>query len=148
MSKIILTAIGTLALASQALAAYNGPLLSKSTHSGFVRPGYRIHTSCEIYSDKVVLKLAAENNQSTEERKITLQGDLSKSIEESSRGPIESQTAPVDGPGTYYKAFRILSDDGVETIDLATDSGGNGKRTINRSDAAQGLRNFIDMNCK
>jgi len=77
-----------------------------------------------------------------------LEGDLDAAIAEAARGPIVEEPAPTDGPGNFYEAKQILPNDGVETVDLLTYSGGDGKRTENRSPAARGLRAFLDMNCR
>lgn len=144
MYKSLILAAVLLSLNAQ---ASNGSTLSKSTNSGFVAPGYRTATKCEIYSDKVVLTLSAEGVQSVQERKITLKGAIDKAIMDASKGLIEEETAPSDGPELVYEATQILPNDAMLRVDLGSYTGGDGKRTKNESAAARGLRNFLDLNC-
>ena len=133
---------------TSAFAAYNGPLLIKSTHSGYVAPGYRTYTKCEIYKDQIVLTTRAENIESVQTKNITINGDLAQAIDDASKGPFDIQIAPVDGPGTIYTATKVLQSGNTMEVILLNNNGGNGKIIENRSPAAIGLRNFLDFNCK
>lgn len=140
--------LGISIISLNAFASYTGPLLSKTTATGYVAPGYRTYTHCEIYSNKIVLTQSAEGIQSIQTKNYTLNGNLIQAIEEASKGPVREEVAPVDGPSRVYKAKKVLTNGSIEVVDLATDTGGNGKKTENQSPAARGLRNFLDMNCK
>lgn len=135
-------------ISTNAFAAYNGPLLVKSTHSGYVGPGYHTYTKCEIYKNQVVLTIGAENVQSSQTKNISINGDLAKAIEDASKGPYVDQIAPVDGPGVIYTATKISQNGNIENVTLLKDTGGDGRKSENRSPAAIGLRNFLDLNCK
>ena len=139
--------LAAILVSATSFASSSGPLLTKSTGAGFVPPGLRHFTKCEIYTNKIVLTQGAEGVQSVQERQAALTG-LAEAIDGASKGRIQEESAPTDGPALVYTATKILPGDATEKVDLGTYTGGDGKRTLNTSAAAQGLRNLADMLCK
>ncbi|PHV11232.1 hypothetical protein [Chitinimonas sp. BJB300] len=131
------------ALISMTSFAYDGVLLSKTTNSGYGMPS--TSSNCEIYANKVVLTHSSLGVQVVNTKNISLTGDLKRVMSFASRGPFETQIAPVDGPtATYYAT--LANGDMLQRIDLLIDAG-NGVKRINKSEASFGLRSLIDKNC-
>lgn len=146
MQKNLVFAFAAFALAASAQGAYRGPWLKKFSGSGFVPEGHRVFSRCEIHAGKVVLTVGAEGLKSTREQAVALEGALAAMIDSAAKGPLVEDVAPVDAPAVIYQAVKLLPNDGVENVDLGSDTGA-GKRTRNTSVAAQALRNFLDLNC-
>lgn len=155
MLKLISVAVAI--ISSNAFASsiipYIGPVLIKTTHSGFVAPGYNTYTKCEIFNNvmfnsKVVLTNGAGNIQSELTKEVKITGELAKTISDSQKGPFAREMAPVDGPGVIYLARKANPNGSYEEIVLFNDNGGDGTRVTNRSQESITLRNFIDLNCK
>jgi hypothetical protein len=148
MNISISSLLALLALFSPlAMAAYTGPLLTKNAASGYTLPSWRYFKKCEIYSDKIVLTDGVAGVTSVQSRSATVAG-LPEIIAGASSGRITETPAPVDGPSLIYTAYKIINADQAERVDLASDSGVNGKRTLNTSDEAHALRTLADMLCK
>ncbi len=138
---------------ASSIIPYIGPVLIKSTHSGFVAPGFNTYTKCEIYNNvmfpsKIVLTNGAGNIESEISKEIKITGDLAKTIADSQKGPYTKEMAPVDLPGVTYLARKANPNGSYEEIILFSDNGGDGRKITNRSTEATSLRNFIDLNCK
>ncbi|WP_186645578.1 hypothetical protein [Fluviispira vulneris] len=130
---------------TSAFASYEGPLLTKTYHSGYVAPGYNSSLSCEIYSNKIVLKQEAEMIGAEQTRPLVLSGNIKRAIQAASMGRIEETPAPVDAPVTIYKAYNVLTNSSVE---LASSMNNKGMKSVNQSQEARGLMNLMDMLCK
>lgn len=152
-----LLSLSTLLISSYSFAAsiipYIGPVLIKTTNSGFVAPFYSTSTKCEIYknsmfNNKVVITTTAGNIQNEYTKEVKITGDLEKTIADSQRGPFMREMAPVDGPGVVYSARKANPNGSYEEVILLNDNGGDGTKVTNKSNEAITLKNFIDMNCK
>lgn len=155
MLKYIALPVALLSLQAFAnsIIPYIGPVLIKTTHAGYVTPGYFTQTKCEIYNNimfpsKVVITASAGNLTSEVTKEIKISGDLAKTIADSQKGPFMREIAPVDGPGVTYLARKANPNGSFEEIILLDDNGGNGRKVLNKSIDAAFLRNFIDLNCK
>ncbi len=138
---------------ASSIIPYIGPVLIKTTHSGFVAPGYNTYTKCEIYNNvmfpsKIVITNGAGSLESEVSKEIKLTGDIAKTIVDAQKGPFIREMAPVDGPGVSYLARKANPNGSYEEIILFSDNGGDGKRVTNKATEAISLRNFIDLNCK
>ncbi|KAB8040810.1 hypothetical protein GCL60_02460 [Silvanigrella paludirubra] len=153
MLKFIAISAAIITSNAFAIVPYIGPVLIKTTNTGYVAPGYNTFTKCELYnnsmfSSKIVLTYSAGNIQSEITKEVKITGDLAKSISDSQRGPFLREMAPVDGPGVVYTARKANPNGSYQDIILLNDNGGDGNRVTNNSIEAISLRNFLDLNCK
>ncbi len=153
LKSIAIAAATIISSQSFAIVPYIGPVLIKTTNSGYVAPGYNTLTKCELYNNtmfnsKIVLTYGAGNVQSEITKEIKITGDLAKTISDSQRGPFSREMAPVDGPGVVYTARKANPNGSYQDVVLFNDNGGDGNRVTNNSFEAITLRNFLDLNCK
>ncbi len=148
--KTILPVLLILGFSTSAFAGYNGPLMTKVTHSGFTAPEWAFSTKCEIYYNKIIITKSngATLNESvsmTQEVPIAMDGKPYSLINTASSGTIEQGPMLADAGQTTYTAFKILPNDAVERVDLL---GKGSMNYTNKSPAARTLINFLDQVCK
>ncbi len=97
------------------LALAESPLLVKAQNAGFTRPEYQQSFECQIFADRVVIQRSfGESVNTSETRKIELNGDVAQLIRKSSQENFESAPTLCDAP-----AVRVIASNesaGVEFL--------------------------------
>lgn len=134
---------------SAAFASRMGPILTKSTYPGFTPPGLeQITSQCDVYHDRVEIKVTRHKDGNTTESKIVHKTELPENtwerINQSASGNIVVTQGPADAPSETYEAFQILPACGVKKVILYRFSEQIMK---NESPAASQLVEYLDEVC-
>jgi hypothetical protein len=142
-------ALLALGLQTLAAAANAEVLLEKQTYPGFVLPAYAISTHCTLADDgKLFIEYQLGSLKSSRSQQLKLStSSIKRSILEAAQGNITTNPYPVDVPITIYRAYQYPPNSDPKTVTLLERNGGSGTETVNDSQAALALRNFIDLNC-
>jgi hypothetical protein len=142
-----------LSLALLALAAvssaHSAVLLEKVSYAGFVMPSYAITKSCTINDNGQLImdyKLAGMNSKRTIAMQIN-SSVIKDTIVQAQAGKITTAIFPVDAATVMYRAYYKQSNGSTKTVSLYEENGGTGQLKTNTSQAAQTLKNFINLNC-
>lgn len=140
-----------LALVLQTLAAgvHAEVLLEKLTSPGFVMPAYAISTHCTLADDgKLFIEYQLGSLKSSRTQPLQLSvSSIKRSILQAAQGNVTTTPYAVDVPTTVYRAYQYPPNGAAQTVTLLENNGGSGTQSINDSQAAIALRNFIDLNC-
>lgn len=145
---LILSLLLCSGFANEALTSYEGPLLEKRQVPGFAPEEESLGSLCEVYANRLIIRKHVGTLSVSEERKIVL--DLEKLIElihGASKGKIAGRRSEIaDAPYTVYRAYKVLSNDGVEDVFLREEFASVvGKWNTSRE--ARQLRYFLDQLC-
>ena len=134
---------------SPAFAA-KAPALMKAYGNGHVSPDFRRHSSCTVYSDRVVIQktLGFSNGapiQLTQTIPVKLNAEFSRAMSTASGEPVEQKPNPIcDLPGTSLYA-QVTESGPAFAIDSTGGCGSPAVKRIGR--AAQALREISDAYC-
>lgn len=124
-------------------------LLEKIKQPGYVMPSYAISSRCTL-SNTGLLTTKLQLGELISKRNTRLQLTTLKiqaKINEAALGKITTSSFPVDPPTVTYRAYQKQSNGSTQAVLLYEENGGSGVKSINNSEAATLLRNFIDLNC-
>lgn len=134
-----------------ALATEMGPVLVKSSYTGFVAPMWAREETCELYRDGLIVSrsfgadLAAKTKEA---RPVILSGKVDELIQKASMEQlVAKQNNVCDGPST--KTYAVLKGaNGEKTEVVLFRTGGCGSHRLERNEGASKiLRDIIDSYC-
>jgi hypothetical protein len=126
--------------------AANTVHLARHSSSGFFAPpSIRGYTSCDVYSDKVVLTKYVGTVGVTKTIAVELKGDIATLVSQASTGKITQSVGPQDGPVSSDVAYLNGGND--EKAQVVLVSGGS-LREKNESPAAVSLIKLLDLVCE
>jgi len=145
MRKSLLIALSLFSLRS--LASYDGALLEKVFHTGYVPVGRDFSLNCKIYSNKVVVQFFKLDLKKTVEFRQDIDSNITELIEQASKGEITKRMAPTDIGIRKYTATQVLPNDTTRLVDLGSIIDSQ-SITVNHSEAASSLKSYIDKVCE
>lgn len=145
MKKSLLIALSLFSLRS--LASYDGVLLEKVFHTGYVPVERDFSLYCTIYSNKVVVEFSKLGLKKTVEFRQDIDSKITELIEQASKGDITKRPAPTDIGIRKYTATQVLHNDTTRPVDLGSIIDSQ-SITENHSAAASELKLYIDKVCE
>ena len=140
-----------LLVAAPAFAAYQGPLLVKTTQSGFTVPEYTQSQRCEIYADHVVKSQVIGRDlefKTKETRSVQTTADFASLLKGILASPIVTENGPVDVATVSYTGIQANALGVMTKVIIRSENGGTGEIQARDSAKARTTLVFIDSLCQ
>ena len=121
------------------------PILEKGVTAGFMFPPNATSFHCSVFTDHVEIVRTAGGLGVTSVKQVAITGNVQKLIDAAEQGQVTTQSAPTDGPITYYRAIKTLPGGAQQEIKLKASGS---MRYQNAATEAATLVNFLDQACQ
>lgn len=147
MQKVLLSL--ALLMSSGASAQAAGPILVKTSATGFVRPEWTRVETCELYQDKVVIsRRFGQAHVITETKPLHIEGSLSELAEKAAHEPLKEEPGMIcDLPTTRVYAVISLPQNATAQVPLFATGACGSPSQLREGGVTKLLRDMIDVYC-
>ena len=136
-----------------AVAAYNGPMITKSSFSGYTPEEWRMVETCDVYQDRVeIIHQYGSNSLGIKEiRKVAISGEktLADLVLLAEHEPIDkTENGLCDGPSTVTTGVKVLSGDALSKVIMFSTGGCGTPRQQRNGPYSNMIRDFVGQYCQ